>query len=117
MAAAADQLHQDFDEESTRVEAALKETMKTKGSETERKKSLEESAKKLLVDKARASQEKKAAEEDFEHYEEKYIAAEKKQESLEASASNPGKAIGNALLSPFTGGRKLFDTDSDVRRA
>ena len=100
-----------------RVEAALKETIKTKGSETERKKSLEESAKKLEVDKARAAQEKKAAEEDFEHYEEKYRAAEKKQESLETSTSNPGKAIGNALISPFTRGRKLFDTDSDVRRA
>ena len=99
------------------MEAALKETMKTKGSETERKKSLEKSAKKFVVDKARVAQEKKAAEEDFEHYEEKYRAAEKKQESLEASASNPVKAIGNALLSPFTGGKKLFDTDSDVRQA
>ena len=59
MAAAANQLHKDFDEESGRVETALKETMKTKGSEDTRKKRLEETAKELEVDKTKAMEEKK----------------------------------------------------------
>ena len=117
MAAAADQLHKDFDEESVRVETALKETMRTKGSEVTRKKDLEESAKKFEVDKTKATETKKTAEEDFQLYEEKYKAAESKQEAHESSASNPLKSIANAFVSPFTGGHKVFDTDADLRRA
>ena len=117
MAAAANQLHKDFDEESVRVETALKETMRTKGSEETRKKTLEETAKKLEVDKTKAMEEKKNAEEDFQLCEERYKAAERKQEAHESSASNPMKSIANSILSPFTGGRKVFDTDSDRRKA
>ena len=117
MTAAADQLHKDFDEESGRVETALKEAMKTKGSEVTRKKLLEETATKLEVDKAKATEEKKSAEADFQLYEEKYKIAESKQEAFESSASNPLKAAANAFVSPFTRGGKLFDTDADHRRA
>ena len=117
MAAAADQLHKEFDEESKRVEEALKKTMRTKGSEEERKMALEEKAKQFAIDKVKASQEKENAEEDFKLYEEKYKAAEAKQEALESSASNPLKALADAFIAPVTGGRKLFDTDRDMARS
>lgn len=117
MAAAADQLHEDFDNESQRVEEALKETMTTKGSEEGHKKELEEKTRQLEVDKAKAAQERVNAEEDFKLYEKKYEAAEAKQEALEASASNPLKAFANAFVSPFTGGKKVFDTDRDLERS
>ena len=117
MVSAADQLHKDFDDESKRAEEVLKETMRTKGSETERKEAIDVEKKKLEMDKIKASAEKQGAEEDFKLYEKKYEDAEAKQEAHEASASNPLKAMVNSFLSPFTGGRKVFNTDEDIRRA
>ena len=117
MAAAANQLHNDFDEESKRVEEALKDTMRTKGSEEKRKKELELKAAELEIDKTKAQEDKKAAEQDFELYEGKYKEAEAQQRAHESSARNPLKAIGNALLSPFTRGEQVFDTQSDLALA
>lgn len=90
MATAADELHREFDEESLRVEEALKETMRTKGSETQRKKDLEAAAKQYEVDKAKATQLKESAEEDFKFYEDKFKAAEKKEEFHEKQAMIKG---------------------------
>ena len=36
---------------------------------------------------------------------------------MEASASNPFKALVNGFVAPITGGKKVFDTDADERRA
>ena len=117
MAGAADQLQKDFSNEADKVENALKATMKTKGSEEERKKELEETERKLEIDKQKAKQSREDAEEDYKLFEEKYKKAEAKQESMEASASNPFKALANGLVAPITGGKKIFDTDADERRA
>ena len=105
MAHAADELHKEFDEESKRVEGTLKETMTKKGEETDRKKSLEEGGKKFKIEKEKASDMKKTAEEDFHLYDEKYKVAEEKQESFEASASSGIKQTVNFVSKMFTGGR------------
>ena len=118
MAHAADELHKEFDEESKRVEGALKETMTKKGEETDRKKSLEEDGKKFKIEKEKASDMKKTAEEDFHLYEEKYRVAEEKQESFEASASSGIKQTVNFVSKMFTGGRaQLFDLEGEAMQA
>ena len=117
MATAAEQLHNDFDEESKQVEVALKNTMTTKGSEEDRKKKLEDEARDFEIDKTKASDEKVAAEEDYRLYEERYREAEAKEEAHQAKATNVFKSIANAFVAPFTGGRKVFDTDADLANA
>ena len=97
MSAAADKLLKGFDEESKRVEEALKETMTTKGSKEGRKKELEEKVRQL-------AQERENAEEDFKLYKKRYEAAKPKQEAHESSASNPGE-------------RKVFDMERDLERS
>ena len=90
--------------------------METKGSEEDRKKQIADESAKLQVDKAKAVEEEKTAEQDFELYEEKYQAAETKQTSYEASSQDVLKRFANAFLSPIAGGN-VFDTEGDVRRA
>ena len=85
MAGAADQLHKDFADEANKVEKALKATMKTKGSEEERKKELEETERKLVIDKQKVKLVREDAEEDFKLFEEKYKQAEAKQASIYGS--------------------------------
>ena len=117
MASAAGELQKEFSDEADKVEDTLKKTMITKGSEHERKKELEKTAQGLMISKEKAKQDRENAEEDFKLFKEKYNQAEAKQESLESSASNPFKAIANGFVAPFTFGKKVFDTDSDQRRA
>ena len=112
MATAADQLHNDFDEESQRVEKAPKHVVIKKDSEEVRKKDILEKAKELEVDTKLAKQRKETAEEDYKMCEERYKKAEAKQEVLEASASNPLKAIANVLVALLTlvTGSNVFNT-------
>lgn len=114
MVAAAEQLHKDFDEESQRVEVALKNTKKKKGTEEERKKTLADEVKTLEVQKKTSEQEKVSAEEDFKEFEGKYTAAQARETEFHAKATNPLKSVANAVMSIFTGGRKVFDTDADL---
>ena len=117
MATAAEQLHNDFDEESKQVEVALKNTMTTKGSEEDRKKKLEDDARDFEIDKTKASKQQNAAEEDYRLYEERYREAEAKEEAHQAKATNVFKSLANAFVAPVTGGRKVFDTDADLANA
>ena len=114
MVVAAEQLHEDFNEESQRVERALENTKLKKGSEEKRKKTLADEAKNLEVQKKASERERVSAEEDFKTFEEKYTVAQAKEEQFEAKATNPLKAVANAVFSIFTGGRKVFDTDADL---
>ena len=84
MAAAANQLCKDFDEESVWVDTALKE----------------ETVKNFEVEKTKAIEWKKKAEEEFQE--------------MQMAAEHSSIFSANSLLSPFTG---VFGIDSDSRRA
>ena len=116
MATAADQLHNDFDEESQRVEKAPKHVVIKKDSEEVRKKDILEKAKELEVDTKLAKQRKETAEEDYKMCEERYKKAEANKEALEVSASNSFKAIANVLVAPLTlvTGSNVFNSDADL---
>ena len=118
MAAAADQLHQDFDNESKRVEEALKLTMMTRGSEDERKKQLRIKEKELQENAKLAAQQKLDAENEYQSHEERYKEAEKREKEFQASASNLFKAIANAFVAPLAAGLlrlRVFNTDADLK--
>ena len=117
MADAANQLHKDFDEESQRVEKALENTMKEKESQEIKKKDTEKEEQDMAAKKAKSDVKKKAAEEDFEMYEEQYREAKAKEETFQAKASNPLRGLANAIVAPFTGGKKVFNTDADYDTA
>ena len=115
MKEAAQKLAEEFEKESERVEEALVVTMQTKDSEEERKKLLEEKAKRYEIARARAEEERKATEQDIGFHKGRYESAA----SREAAGSGGNFLLEafNVLASPFTGGEKLFDTDEPVRAA
>ena len=78
MKEAAQKLADEFQKESERVEEALVDTMQTKDSEEERKKLLEEKAKKYEIERARAEEERKATEQDIGFHEGMYESAASK---------------------------------------
>ena len=111
MAAAANQLHKDFDEESKHVEEALKDMIQTKGS-GEKRKELELKAAELEIEKK--GQEDKKTAEHFELYEKTCKDAKARQRDHISSASDSIKALEIAFLSPLIRGEQAFDTKSDV---
>ena len=113
MKEAAQKLAEEFEKESERVEEALVVTMQTKDSEEERKKLLEEKAKRSEIERARAEEERKVTEQDIGFHEGMYESAA----SREAAGGNLFLEALNVLASPFTGGQKLFDTDEPIRAA
>ena len=115
MKEAAQELADEFEKESERVEEALRDTMRTKDSEEERKKLIEEKAKRCEIERARAEEEGKATEQAIGFHEGMYKSAA----SREAAGSRGNFFLEtlNVLASPFTGGEKLFDTDEPVRAA
>ena len=115
MATAAEELHQDFADESLKVEGVLKDTMKEKGEEGKKKKEIEEKKRKYEMDKIRAQQQQQASEQEYAECEKRYREAEEKQEKALASAANPLKGIVNAFVAPF--GIRAFDTEGDKERA
>ena len=115
MKEAAQKLADEFQKESERVEEALVDTMRTKDSEEERKKVLEEKAKRYDIERARAEEERKVTEQDIGFHEGMYESAASKEAA--GSGGNFFLEALNVLASPFTGGEKLFDTDEPVRAA
>ena len=113
MATAAEELHQDFADESLKVEGVLKDTMKEKGEEGKRKK--EEKKRKYETDKIRAQQQQQASEQEYAECEKRYREAAEKQEKAHESAASPIKAVVNALVAPL--GIRAFDTEGDKERA
>ena len=115
MATAAEELHQDFADESLKVEGVLKDTMKEKGEEGKKKKEIEEKKRKHETDKIRAQQQQQASEQEYAECERRYREAEEKQEKALASAASPLRAVVNAFVAPF--GIRAFDTEGDKERA
>ena len=115
MASAAEELHKDFADESEKVEKTLKDTMREKGKEGERKKDIEERERKYAADKIRAEENRKASEQEYAESEKLFREAEEKQEKAYASATNPLKAMVNAFVSRV--GIKVFDTDGEMKKA
>ena len=115
MKAAAKELAKEFQEESDRVEEALHETMRTKHSEEERKKLLEENKKRYEIQRARAEEERRGTEQDIGFHEGMYESAA----SREATGSGGNFLLEalNFIASPFTGGKKVFDTDEPAKAA
>lgn len=117
MAAAAEVLHKEFEEEPKRVEKVWGETQ-TKSDEMKRKKELKEEGRQLEIQKLKAVEKKRAAEEVFHFYEEKYKAAEKKQELFKVSASSETKQLVNFCCRVFTLGMvRPYDIEGNSQRA
>ena len=115
MASAAEQLHKDFEEESRKVEAALRDTMREKGKETERKKEMEENNRRYAAEKTRAEQAYINCQQEYEESEQRYRLAEEKQDKAHASATSSMKAVVNAVTAPV--GIKVFNMEADEQMA
>ena len=81
MATAAEELHEDFANESLKVEEVLKDTMK----EERKKKEIEEKERKFEVDRIPAENQREAFEQEYAECEKQYREAEEKQEKAQAS--------------------------------
>ena len=80
MAAAADELHNDFEKATNDVIDALEDTQKAKGSEEERKKAREEERKEFEIKKQKAEMQQKEATKAEEQAKAFYVAAQKRED-------------------------------------
>jgi hypothetical protein len=125
MAAAAEELSYEFDEQSKKVEGALEDTMTAKGEEEKNKKEIEKMKRELETSKKRSEVEVKDREEDYKKAEEKFQEAKRKQEEAEKSAKNILKSLANSIVNaavaPATMGMvrdiKIFETETDMKIA
>lgn len=98
MATAADSLHKEFDDESKRVEEALKATRTKKGKEEEKKEQIKKDAMAMELKKEAAEKQKQQAEEEYVKSEERYKKAEVVQLQEE---TDPLKVVLNTVMGLF----------------
>ena len=119
LAAAAEQLHEDFEQASKDTEKVLEEVSTKKGEEEDRKKKLEVEAEDMETERVVAEAKKKEAEEQYKFYEKQYEVAAAKQAEEEANATGFFKSLTNAVVRTATLGvvDKAFDTEQNEEYA